>query len=100
MNNDLAEGRWPVDGRPVTVADIRVPLFVVGTVRDHVAPWRPVYKIHLLNDSDISFMCSPAAATTRASSASRAAQRATRSPRARQVPATATRPVAGRDASA
>lgn len=56
MNNDLAEGRWQVDGQPVTVADIRVPLFVVGTLRDHVAPWRSVYKIHLLNDSDISFV--------------------------------------------
>ena len=56
MGNDLAEGRWQVGGQPVTVADIRVPLFVVGTVRDHVAPWRSVYKIHLLNDSDVSFV--------------------------------------------
>ncbi len=55
MNNDLAEGRWQVDGRPVALTDIRVPLFVVGTVRDHVAPWRSVYKIHLLNDAEITF---------------------------------------------
>lgn len=56
MNNDLAEGRWQVDGQPVTVADIRLPIFVVGTVRDHVAPWRSVYKLHLLNDSDLTFV--------------------------------------------
>ena len=56
MNNDLAEGRWLVDGRPVALADIRVPLFVVSTVRDHVAPWRSVYKIHLFNDSPITFV--------------------------------------------
>ncbi|MFA5520783.1 MAG: alpha/beta fold hydrolase [Castellaniella sp.] len=55
MNNDLAEGRYLVDGRPVAVSDIRVPMFVVGTLRDHVAPWRSVYKIHLLNDSEITF---------------------------------------------
>jgi len=56
MNNDLAEGRWQVGGRPVALADIRVPMFVVGTVRDHVAPWRSVYKIHLLNDAPITFV--------------------------------------------
>lgn len=56
MNNELAEGRWQVDGRPVALTDIRVPLFVVGTVRDHVAPWRSVYKIHLLNDAPITFV--------------------------------------------
>lgn len=57
MDNDLAEGRYTVDGRPISVSDINVPLFVVGTVTDHVAPWKSVYKIHSLNQTnEITFL--------------------------------------------
>lgn len=55
LNNDLAEGRLKVDGRPVHVSDIRVPIFAVGTVKDHVAPWRSAFKIDMLSDTDVSF---------------------------------------------
>ena len=55
-HNDLAEGRYRVGGRPIAISAIRGPIFAVGTETDHVAPWRSVYKIHLLNEGDITFV--------------------------------------------
>ena len=56
LDNELAAGRFLVDGRPAAVQNIRAPFFVVGTERDHVAPWLSVYKIHYLSDTDVTFV--------------------------------------------
>jgi polyhydroxyalkanoate synthase len=56
QRNDLAEGRYRVAGRPIAIQDIRAPMFAVATETDHVAPWRSVYKIHLLHRAELTFV--------------------------------------------
>jgi polyhydroxyalkanoate synthase len=56
LDNDLAEGRFLIDGRPVALSDIRLPIFAVGTVWDHVAPWRSTYKVHLQTDTEVTYL--------------------------------------------
>ncbi|MCC9596293.1 MULTISPECIES: alpha/beta hydrolase [unclassified Rubrivivax] len=56
LRNEIAEGRFPVEGRAVSLSDIAAPMFVVGTEKDHVSPWKSVYKIHRLADTTITFV--------------------------------------------
>ncbi|ABE35980.1 poly-beta-hydroxybutyrate polymerase family protein [Paraburkholderia xenovorans LB400] len=56
LDNDLASSRYRVDGRPISLRNLRAPMFVVGTDRDHIAPWRSVYKIHYLSSTEITFV--------------------------------------------
>ncbi len=58
LNNDLAEGHYRVNGRPIALSDIWIPVFAVGTERDTVSPWHAVYKIHLLAPAEVTFCLS------------------------------------------
>ncbi len=50
-DNELFSGCYQVEGRAVHISDIHVPMFAVAAERDHVAPWRSVYKLHLQSDA-------------------------------------------------
>lgn len=56
LNNEFAEGHYTVEGKAVAAENIHVPVFAVGTDRDHVAPWESVYKIHLMVNGDVTFI--------------------------------------------
>ena len=56
LDNALSRGRYRVGERPVALSDIRVPILAVGTTKDHVAPWKSVYKIHMLTDTEVTFI--------------------------------------------
>jgi polyhydroxyalkanoate synthase len=56
LHNALATSSYRVAGRAVSPADIRLPVFLVGTERDHISPWRSVYKLHHLCDAEITFV--------------------------------------------
>ena len=57
LNNDLAEGRYRIGEHTISLNDIRTPMFVVGTIKDHVAPWRSVFKVHqLAREIDVTFL--------------------------------------------
>jgi polyhydroxyalkanoate synthase subunit PhaC len=57
LNNALARGEFQADGRTVELAAIKLPMFVVGTETDHVAPWKSVYKARgLTRSSDYTFL--------------------------------------------
>jgi polyhydroxyalkanoate synthase len=57
LDNELATNRFPVTGKLIRLSDIRLPMFVVGTETDHVAPWKSVYKVdNLVRSDDLTFL--------------------------------------------
>lgn len=56
LDNDLSEGRYEAGGHPVSLSGLRMPIFMVGTETDHVAPWRSTHKLHMLTGAEIRFV--------------------------------------------
>ena len=56
LNNEFANGNYSVLGKAIAPENISVPVFAVGTEKDHVAPWKSVYKIHLMASSEVTFV--------------------------------------------
>jgi polyhydroxyalkanoate synthase len=56
LHNELAEGRFEILGEHVSLGDLQMPIFAVGTLKDHVTPWRSAYKVKRLVRSDVTFV--------------------------------------------
>ncbi len=56
LGNKLAQGQFRIGGGPVALSDIEHPIFCVATTSDHIAPWHSVFKLHLLTDSELTFV--------------------------------------------
>lgn len=56
LGNDLAEGRFRVHGKTVSLEDLRCPVFCLGAEQDNVAPWQSVYKLHDLVPGPVTFV--------------------------------------------
>ena len=56
LDNALAHGEYRLGGVPISLSDIHTPIFSVGAVQDHVAPWRSVFKLHQFTTADQTFV--------------------------------------------
>jgi len=56
LQNALATSTYEVQGHTVSLTNLRMPVFMVGTQRDHVSPWPSVYKLRHLCHAEITFV--------------------------------------------
>ncbi|MEM8616167.1 MAG: class I poly(R)-hydroxyalkanoic acid synthase [Pseudomonadota bacterium] len=53
--NALSEGRFSVFGRPVSMADIDVPVYTQASRSDHICPWHSIYRGAQKFGGDVTF---------------------------------------------
>lgn len=56
LNNQFADGYFRVEEEITAPKNIHLPVFAVSTEKDHIAPWESVFAIHLLVNSDVTFV--------------------------------------------
>lgn len=56
LENALTNGKFIIGESPINLEDINVPIFSVATQKDHISPWKSVYKIHFFTDTNITFL--------------------------------------------
>lgn len=57
LEKEFSKGSFEVDGKPIVISDIYEPAFLVSTTKDHVSPWRSVYRFNLASDSkEVTFL--------------------------------------------
>ncbi|WP_339106730.1 PHA/PHB synthase family protein [Roseovarius rhodophyticola] len=56
LENALANRTYRVDGRRVSLTDIRAPMYCLATESDHVSPWTSVFKLLALTDTNVRFV--------------------------------------------
>lgn len=56
LDNALRNGHYKVSGQSVALENMAAPLMVVATEKDHVSPWRSVFKILLDTQVDTDFI--------------------------------------------
>jgi polyhydroxyalkanoate synthase len=57
LEKEFSKGTFEVDGKPIVISDIYEPAFLVSTTKDHVSPWRSVYRFNLASDSkEVTFL--------------------------------------------
>ncbi|MEO1554572.1 MAG: class I poly(R)-hydroxyalkanoic acid synthase, partial [Pseudomonadota bacterium] len=42
--NQLSRGKFKVFGEPVSMSDIKIPVFIQASRSDHICPWHSIYK--------------------------------------------------------
>lgn len=56
LENALANRTYKVNGTRVSLTDIHAPIYCLATESDHVSPWRSVFKLLALTDTDVRFV--------------------------------------------